>query len=96
MGAISIRLGRFVAADVVADSNAFAGMVELCGRTVAASTPVEVLLARGYRPVRSVPRPVTPPRIVGEAEFLLCSAAEACEIAARGGAAAVNFIGDDQ
>jgi hypothetical protein len=95
MGALSIRLGKFLAADVVADSNAFAGMVELCGRTVAASTPVEVLLARGYRPVRRVPRPVQPPRILGEAEFLQCTAAEAAEIAARGGAAAINFLGDE-
>jgi hypothetical protein len=90
----TVRLGEFLASEVLADNAAFDGMVELSGRTVPAQTAVEILLTRNYRPCRRIPRPEPAPRLVRINDFLKCTALEALELEARGAVAIVNFLED--
>ncbi|GAA5264273.1 hypothetical protein ACOSOMT5_P0693 [Acidiphilium sp. MT5] len=87
----TIKLGKLLATEIAADESGFAGSIELRGREIAASTPVEALLNRPYKPARSVPRPAPAPALIGAFEFLRCTAREAAELDARGAVALINM-----
>jgi hypothetical protein len=90
----TVRLGKFLASEVLADGAAFAGVVELAGRAVPAQAPVEIMLTRNYRPARKIPRPAPAPCLVRINDFLQCTALEALELQARGAVGIVNFLED--